>query len=85
LRFDDISDSHAVCTGASGAYAVARAPDAMEAAADAAIPSDVVTKVVNTAHVVSGARGVAAFTGVRVPEPLCCPPLDSRCQQRGIH
>jgi len=44
----------------------------------------VVTKVVNTARVASGASGVAAFKGVKAPELLRCLPLDSRCQQRGI-
>jgi len=39
--------------------AVALAPNAMEAVADAAISRDVVTTLVDTTHVVSGANGAA--------------------------
>jgi len=81
---EDIANSHAVCTGASGGHAVARAPDAMEAVANAVIPGDVVTKVVDAARVVSGASGVVAADerrGEGARAACVASPLYSRCQQ----
>ena len=43
-----------------GPPSVARAPDAMEAVSDVAIPGEFVTTVVDAAHVVSGANSVTA-------------------------
>jgi len=74
---DFIVNTHAVCTLASGAPAIAWAPDDMEVVAEGAIIGDVVTTVVDAANVVSGANGVAAadvrqgegVTAVRVALP----------------